>query len=750
MHPAMDQRDWERRARSKHRAGPRARGPWRHPHALWLAVIVAVVVLLQGATYARIHARSSRIQSADEEIARRAEAIRAMLVKQEDLREQVAQLREVVVRMDAAVVDTLERGAAARKSNAKPTAATTTPTLASDPSSSSSSVASLRERQRILMDRAALANRLAGVAPTDADEAFFDANDAALREMREERAAYARREAAEAAAGKMVWSKSVNDAMASPKTGGSRARAAKRASSSSTWDDEDRVVRKRPGGGEGSDDDAAGDDGAFDPAPKSLFASYLGRYGAGGSFLTPSASKAGRLSDAQTNGIGVLEDSALGRMGASRLRRASAADNPSAYAAVVIMACDRADYLERTVASVRAALGERPGDVDKFPVFISQDGRHKATRAYAEGEAKDFHWMQHLEDRPPTTRTRFRWDRVAYYRIAAHYKWAMKTLFDDLGYERVIVLEDDMELSPDFFGYFEAAGKVMDADPSVYAVSSWNDNGQKIHVSDERRLYRSDFFPGLGWMLHKALWRELAPKWPDSYWDDWMRLSDVRKGRESIRPEVCRTFNFGEVGSSKGQFFRAYLREIKPASERIDWDEESLAYLDGKAYEDRVRQSLASATIIDSPTQVRLVPPENAAANVYKVIYASERDFNRLAKRFGVFAEWKDGVPRAGYRGVVTFKMYQGRATVMLVPAPSAAVAKTYAQWTGTQGLEEAVPGGGGSAGVGTTTTTTKDTAGELAKKDATTDGDDGLSEEERNERLTQAMERWWQYEAGT
>ena len=751
MHPAMDQRDWERRARSKHRAGPRARGPWRHPHALWLAVIVAVVVLLQGATYARIHARSSRIQSADEEIARRAEAIRAMLVKQEDLREQVAQLREVVVRMDAAVVDTLERGAAARKSNAKPTAATTTPTLASDPSSSSSSsVASLRERQRILMDRAALANRLAGVAPTDADEAFFDANDAALREMREERAAYARREAAEAAAGKMVWSKSVNDAMASPKTGGSRARAAKRASSSSTWDDEDRVVRKRPGGGEGSDDDAAGDDTAFDPAPKSLFASYLGRYGAGGSFLTPSASKAGRLSDAQTNGIGVLEDSALGRMGASRLRRASAADNPSAYAAVVIMACDRADYLERTVASVRAALGERPGDVDKFPVFISQDGRHKATRAYAEGEAKDFHWMQHLEDRPPTTRTRFRWDRVAYYRIAAHYKWAMKTLFDDLGYERVIVLEDDMELSPDFFGYFEAAGKVMDADPSVYAVSSWNDNGQKIHVSDERRLYRSDFFPGLGWMLHKALWRELAPKWPDSYWDDWMRLSDVRKGRESIRPEVCRTFNFGEVGSSKGQFFRAYLREIKPASERIDWDEESLAYLDGKAYEDRVRQSLASATIIDSPTQVRLVPPENAAANVYKVIYASERDFNRLAKRFGVFAEWKDGVPRAGYRGVVTFKMYQGRATVMLVPAPSAAVAKTYAQWTGTQGLEEAVPGGGGSAGVGTTTTTTKDTAGELAKKDATTDGDDGLSEEERNERLTQAMERWWQYEAGT
>ena len=247
MHPAMDQRDWERRARSKHRAGPHAHGPWRHPHALWLAVIVAVVVLLQGATYARIHARSSRIQSADEEIARRAEAIRAMLVKQEDLREQVAQLREVVVRMDAAVVDTLERGAAARKSNAEPTAATTRPTVASDPSSSS--VASLRERQRILMDRAALANRLAGVAPTDADEAFFDANDAALREMREERAAYEKREAAEASVGKMVWSKSVNDAMAGSQPASVRLHVGRRGPGRQKRSGEEQRFERRRGRG---------------------------------------------------------------------------------------------------------------------------------------------------------------------------------------------------------------------------------------------------------------------------------------------------------------------------------------------------------------------------------------------------------------------------------------------------------------------------------------------------------------------
>ena len=116
------------------------------------------------------------------------------------------------------------------------------------------------------------------------------------------------------------------------------------------------------------------------------------RYGAGGSFLTPSASKAGERVD---NGdMGILKDSALGRMGASRLDKARAGDNPHAYAAVVIMSCNRADYLERTVESVRAALGmgKQSGDLrSKFPVFISQDGRNKAVRTYAESRVKDFH-----------------------------------------------------------------------------------------------------------------------------------------------------------------------------------------------------------------------------------------------------------------------------------------------------------------------------------------------------------------------
>jgi hypothetical protein len=34
-------------------------------------------------------------------------------------------------------------------------------------------------------------------------------------------------------------------------------------------------------------------------------------------------------------------------------------------------------------------------------------------------------------------------------------------------------------------------------------------------------LYRTDIFPGLGWMTTAAVGKELFQKWPDVYWDDW-------------------------------------------------------------------------------------------------------------------------------------------------------------------------------------------------------------------------------------
>lgn len=78
---------------------------------------------------------------------------------------------------------------------------------------------------------------------------------------------------------------------------------------------------------------------------------------------------------------------------------------------------------------------------------------------------------------------------------------------------------DDLDVSPDIFEYFLGTLPLLQADPTLWCVSAWNDNG-KINLIDKTAhdiLYRTDFFPGLGWMLTKSLWSELSVKWPARY-----------------------------------------------------------------------------------------------------------------------------------------------------------------------------------------------------------------------------------------
>ncbi|KAI8533274.1 hypothetical protein RHMOL_Rhmol11G0285200 [Rhododendron molle] len=49
-----------------------------------------------------------------------------------------------------------------------------------------------------------------------------------------------------------------------------------------------------------------------------------------------------------------------------------------------------------------------------------------------------------------------------------------------------------------------------------------------------------------------------------------------------------------------------------------------------------------------------------------RILYKDQEDFERIAHQFGIFEEWKDGVPRTAYKGVVVFR-YQTHKRVFLV-----------------------------------------------------------------------------------
>ena len=78
-----------------------------------------------------------------------------------------------------------------------------------------------------------------------------------------------------------------------------------------------------------------------------------------------------------------------------------------------------------------------------------------------------------------------------------------------------IVLEEDLDVSPDFFSYFSQTLRLLEEDSSVYCVSAWNDQGYEHTTANLSKLYRVETMPGLGWILKRSLYKEeLEPKWP--------------------------------------------------------------------------------------------------------------------------------------------------------------------------------------------------------------------------------------------
>ena len=63
-------------------------------------------------------------------------------------------------------------------------------------------------------------------------------------------------------------------------------------------------------------------------------------------------------------------------------------------------------------------------------------------------------------------------------------------------------------------------------------------------------------------MLDADTTTQLRGKWPDIYWDDWMREKVQRQNRTCIRPELSRSQTFGRIGVSKGQYYDKHLKFI--------------------------------------------------------------------------------------------------------------------------------------------------------------------------------------------
>lgn len=175
---------------------------------------------------------------------------------------------------------------------------------------------------------------------------------------------------------------------------------------------------------------------------------------------------------------------------------------------IVLVTCDRTEYLKQTIESLKTVRA-----LNLKNVLISQDGVLDSIASVA----KQYD-IQLVQNTRGNVHHALRLDGAN--KIATHYKFSLSQAFEKFPEApAVIVIEDDLLFSPDFYEYFLSNAPVMDSDTSVLALSAWNDNGFIGKVGGVYDLLRTTFFPGLGWLLSRSLYKnELEAQWPQTHW----------------------------------------------------------------------------------------------------------------------------------------------------------------------------------------------------------------------------------------
>ena len=360
---------------------------------------------------------------------------------------------------------------------------------------------------------------------------------------------------------------------------------------------------------------------------------------------------------------------------------------------LIIFTFRRADYLRRTLTAIlehhpmnKANHKTGGGRSIGLPIVLSQDGDHADVKAVIDEFMKKFHaaGMPAFHIRHQKTAKGKLRGTDAYKALAVHFGWALRRLFSGdvykegralSGYhssslplpERVIILEEDIEVAPDFFSFMHATAPLLDSDPTLLAVSAFNDNGKEGIVGDVGRLVVSDFFPGLGWMMPRRIWNEIGPKWPDAYWDDWLREPEQRQGRQTIRPEVSRTFHFGsEKGASYNEFGKELL-DIKLDKADFAWENVDLSYLERNNFRKEYYSTVLNAQLSTWKDAMQMVKQGNV-----RVEYKTWKEFTKKARTLvPIMTDEKAGVPRTAYETIVETRPYGAGGHLMFLSPPA-------------------------------------------------------------------------------
>lgn len=143
-----------------------------------------------------------------------------------------------------------------------------------------------------------------------------------------------------------------------------------------------------------------------------------------------------------------------------------------------MIACNRVT-IKRNIDQL---IKYRP-DEQSFPIVVSQDCNNDATRNVIQSYSTQLTYLKHPDTSDINLIGKLKKFK-GYYKISRHYKWALTQVFEKFNYETVIIVEDDLDIAPDFFEYFRSTYPILKSDPTLWCVSAWNDNGKQALIQN--------------------------------------------------------------------------------------------------------------------------------------------------------------------------------------------------------------------------------------------------------------------------
>lgn len=324
---------------------------------------------------------------------------------------------------------------------------------------------------------------------------------------------------------------------------------------------------------------------------------------------------------------------------------------------VAVIAGNRPNYLYRMLRSLLSSHGVNP---QMITVFI--DGYYEEPM-----DVVDLFGLKGVQHTPISIKNA---------RVSQHYKASLTATFNlhpDADF--AIVLEEDLDISIDFFSFLSQTIHLLLDDDSLYCISAWNDQGYEHTAEDPSLLYRVESMPGLGWVLKKSLYKdELEPKWPTPEklwdWDMWMRMPEQRKGRECVIPDVSRSYHFGIIGlNMNGYFHEVYFKKHK-FNTIPNVPMKNVDGLKKDAYEIEIQNLLREAEVLDhskNPCEDSFIPDTEGKTFVMFIKMEQETDSNTWTELAKCLHVWDLDV-RGYHKGL--WRLFRKKNHVLVVAVP--------------------------------------------------------------------------------